>query len=180
MEATGRALANPYNRETNPDGIISLGIAENTIMYPEMASFLEENMHITPALLGYGGVLPGPAGVLKAWVKFINSPPFNPVLAVEEKHLYFTAGCTALLDQMFWTLCDEGDGVLISMPLYGGFVNDMQVRGKCRLLPVSLKNYDPFSEQAISRYEEELLAAEKEGIKIRVLVLCNPHNPLGQ
>jgi 1-aminocyclopropane-1-carboxylate synthase len=180
MEAIGRAFGNPYDPKTNEKGIISLGIAENTPMYPELAEFLEENMHITPNLLGYGGVIPGPPGLMNGLLGFINAPPFNPVIPVVDKHLYFTAGCTALLDQVFWTLCDEGEGILISMPMYGGFANDMQVRGKCNLLQVNLKGYDVFSNEAIVRYEEELLAAEKKGIKTRVLVLCTPHNPLGQ
>ena len=180
MEAIGRVFGNPYDRKTNEKGIISLGIAENTPMYPELAEFLEENMHITPNLLGYGGVIPGPPGLMNGLLHFINAPPFDPVITVEEKHIYFTAGCTALLDQIFWTLCDEGEGVLISMPMYGGFANDMQMRGKCKLLQVSLKGYDVFSKEAIVRYEEELLAAEKKGIKTRVLLICTPHNPLGQ
>lgn len=29
-------------------------------------------------------------------------------------------------------------------------------------------------------YEEALLQAQKEGFKIRALLLCNPHNPLGK
>jgi len=180
MEAIRRALGSPYDPKTNEKGIISLGIAENTPMYPELSQFLEENMHITPNLLGYEGVIHGPPGFKKGVLNFINAHPFDPVLPVEEKHVYFTAGCTALLDQVFWTLCDEGDGVLISMPMYGGFANDMQVRGKCKLLQVNLKGYDVFSKEAIVRYEEDMLTAAKNGIKTKVLVLCTPHNPLGQ
>lgn len=180
MEAIGKALGNPYDPETNEKGIISLGIAENTPMYPELASFLEENVHITPNLLGYGGVIPGPSSLMKGLLGFINARPFDPVVPVEGTHLYFTGGCTALLDQVFWTLCDEGDGVLVSMPMYGGFANDMQVRDKCELLLVNLKGYDVFSKESIVRYEEEMVAAEKKGIKTKVLLLCTPHNPLGQ
>ena len=64
--------------------------------------------------------------------------------------------------------------------MYGGFVNDMKIRSKVKLVEVSLKDYDPFSKEAVERYEEELLNSKKEGIKVRALVLCTPHNPLGQ
>ena len=74
----------------------------------------------------------------------------------------------------------EGEGVLIGKPLYGGFANDLKSRAKAKLLPVSLKGLDVFSKEAVKRYEEALLEAEKEGIKTKVLVLCTPHNPLGQ
>ena len=112
--------------------------------------------------------------------KLYNSALFNPVLEVKPEHLYFTSGCTALLDQLFWTLCDEGDGVLIGMPMYGGFVSDMTTRAKCTLVAVSLKGYEVFSKDAVKRYEEEFLKAKEKGITVRVLVLCTPHNPLGQ
>lgn len=101
-------------------------------------------------------------------------------MQVEKDHLYVTAGCTTLLDQIFWTLCDKGDGVLIGRPCYGGFVPDMSVRSGCTPIRISLKGIDPFSKGAVVRYEEELLEAQKRGVRVRVLVLCTPHNPLGQ
>ena len=175
-----RALTNAYEPLSNPEGIISLGIAENTPMYHDLASFLDENLKITSNLLGYGAVNPGPPGLMDSLLKFYNGNPWNPVHEVVKEQVYFTAGCTSLLDQMFWCLCDEGEGILIGRPLYGGFANDLKVRGKCKLLDVSLKGVDAYSKEAVEMYEEKILQAEKEGVKARVLVLCTPHNPLGQ
>ena len=180
FEGIKRAFTNAYEPLSKPDGIISLGIAENIPMYSDLAAFLDKNLKITPNLLGYGAVNPGPPGLMSALVKLYNSDPFNSVIPVEEEHIYFTAGCTALLDQLFWNFCDEGEGVLIGKPLYGGFANDLKSRAKAKLLAVSLKGLDVFSKEAVKRYEEALLEAEKEGIKTKVLVLCTPHNPLGQ
>jgi aspartate/methionine/tyrosine aminotransferase len=179
-QSFARALGNPYHQTTNPDGIISLGIAENTLMYGELAKFLNENMTITPDLFGYSAVVPGLPSLREGLVRLYNSAPFDPVIPVTGQHLYFTAGCSALLDQLFWILCDEGEGVLIGKPLYGGFVNDMTIRSRATLVPVILKDHDAFSKEAVVRYEEELLRAEEKGIKVRALVLCTPHNPLGQ
>ena len=39
---------------------------------------------------------------------------------------------------------------------------------------------DQFSPQAAEKYEEALVKAEEAGTHIRALMLCNPHNPLGQ
>lgn len=175
-----RVLNNAYHPSKNPDGIISLGIAENTLMYPELATFLDKNMDITPDLFGYGAVAPGSQSLRDGLVRLYNSDTFNPCIPVEEKDLFFSCGCSALLDGLFWCMCDEGDGVLISKPLYGGFVNDMKIRSKVKLVEVSLKGYDPFSKEAIVRFEEEFVKAESNRIKIRMLVLCTPHNPLGQ
>jgi aspartate/methionine/tyrosine aminotransferase len=32
----------------------------------------------------------------------------------------------------------------------------------------------------VEKYEQALLAAQKEGTTVRALLICNPHNPLGQ
>lgn len=44
----------------------------------------------------------------------------------------------------------------------------------------SFGDVDQFQPEAAAKYEEALLEAEKNGTKIRALMLCNPHNPLGQ
>jgi aspartate/methionine/tyrosine aminotransferase len=179
-ESFARALGNVYHPKQNPNGIISLGIAENTVMYDDLAEFLDENLKITPDIMGYGAAAPGLPGLYEGLLKLYNAPPFNPVDPVKREQLYFTSGCTALLDQLFYALCDEGDGVLLGKPMYGGFVNDMQTRARAKLIAVSLKGIDAFSKDAVKRYEEEYLKARQDGINPRVLVLCTPHNPLGQ
>jgi len=175
-----KALANAYHEVDNPNGIISLGIAESTLMGKDLAEFLTANMKVTPCLFGYGASCPGPTVLTEAIVNLYNGETFRPALPVTKEHVYVTAGCTALLDQFFWTLCNEGEGVLIGRPSYGGFITDLT--GRCKLNPihVSFDGVDPLSVAAVQRYEEELIAAETEGIKIRALILCTPHNPLGQ
>lgn len=37
-----------------------------------------------------------------------------------------------------------------------------------------------FSPPGVDKYEEALIAAERNGIRIRAILLCHPHNPLGQ
>ena len=179
-DSFARALRNAYHPRDNPDGIISLGIAENTIMYDDLAEFLDKNLKITPDILGYGAVAPGLPSLFQGLLKLYNAQPFNPVIPVKPEHMYFTAGCTALLDQLFYSLCDEGDGVLIGKPMYGGFVNDIGTRARAKLLAVSLKGIDPFSKDAVKRFEEEYQKANCRGINPRILILCTPHNPLGQ
>ena len=176
----GRALADAYDESKNPEGIISLGIAENTLMSKELSEFLSSNMRITPNLFSYGASSPGPPELTKGLVEFYNSPPFNPIIPVEEDHIYFTSGCTTLLDQCFWALCDEGEGVLIGRPSYGGFAADMMTRCKLQPVHVDFGEINPFSVDAVARYELELLRAERKGITVRMLILCQPHNPLGR
>lgn len=37
-----------------------------------------------------------------------------------------------------------------------------------------------FSASGVDKYEEALIAAERDGTRIRAILLCHPHNPLGQ
>jgi len=39
---------------------------------------------------------------------------------------------------------------------------------------------DQFSVDAVGKYGDALLKAEREGIKVKALLICNPHNPLGK
>lgn len=39
---------------------------------------------------------------------------------------------------------------------------------------------DQFTFEAVSKYEEALEAAKQKGTKIKALILCHPHNPLGR
>lgn len=49
-----------------------------------------------------------------------------------------------------------------------------------RCVFTSFGDVDQFSPAAVSKYEEALVAAESSGTRVRALLLCHPHNPLGQ
>jgi 1-aminocyclopropane-1-carboxylate synthase len=88
---------------------------------------------------------------------------------------------SSVIDQIGWVVADPGDGILLGKPFYGGFQKDLYARSKILTVPVSLKDVnDPLGVDAVDRFEEELLASEKRGVKIRAIIICNPHNPLGR
>lgn len=45
---------------------------------------------------------------------------------------------------------------------------------------VSTQKIDPCSPDILSCYEEALASAKQQGVTVKILVLCNPHNPLGR
>lgn len=51
---------------------------------------------------------------------------------------------------------------------------------RSKLVYASFNDTNQFSTEAVKKYEEALLQAQKDGIAIKALVLCNPHNPLGR
>ena len=51
---------------------------------------------------------------------------------------------------------------------------------RCQLVYASFGEVDQFSLDAVGEYEKAILRATNDGIKIKALLLCNPHNPLGR
>lgn len=45
---------------------------------------------------------------------------------------------------------------------------------------MSFEESDPFSLETVEVYEKALMNAQAQGIRVRALLLCNPHNPLGR
>lgn len=48
-----------------------------------------------------------------------------------------------------------------------------------RLLEVDFGEIDPFSMAAVQQYERALTEGKSRGLRIKALILCSPHNPLG-
>lgn len=51
---------------------------------------------------------------------------------------------------------------------------------RVKTIEVSLRNEDHFGLAAVARYEEALQRSKADGVKVRGLILCSPHNPLGE
>ncbi|KAL8828018.1 MAG: hypothetical protein Q9191_002835 [Dirinaria sp. TL-2023a] len=137
--------SNSYDAETNPGGIVSLGVAENRLL---VANFL--NAH------------------------------FHPTTPLKMESVSILNGVSSVIDSLAWCICDEGDGVLIGRPLYVGFVTDLENRAKVTPVYVDFGQEDVLGIAAVARYEQAFRQAAHRGITVKALLLCSPHNPLGQ
>ncbi|KAJ5736849.1 Pyridoxal phosphate-dependent transferase major region subdomain 2 [Penicillium malachiteum] len=107
---------------------------------------------------------------------------------VSQHELLVTSGVAALIDTSTWCICDDSDGIVIPQPLYVGFEIDIQMRSRGQLLPVSFLESDrkysidhAFEPEANRRAFERAYAENTaKGIKMRAVILSNPHNPLGK
>ncbi|KAL7269323.1 hypothetical protein RUND412_008020 [Rhizina undulata] len=172
-------LSNAYDPETNPTGVISLGVAENAHMHEELVEFANKNLKIDEHTLTYGE---GPFGSerLRAALSVFLNEHFNPAEPVHQEQIIVSAGVTSTSDLLAWVLTDAGDGILLGAPFYGAFVNDFRTRSSAAVVPVYFDGIDPFSIDAIDRYEAALLKSQQSRTPIRALVIINPHNPLGK
>ncbi|KAL9010110.1 MAG: hypothetical protein Q9173_004923 [Seirophora scorigena] len=169
-------LTNTYDKEMLPS--ISLGVAENGLMHEELASFYSK-LNITPRLLTYGDGPSGSRALRTALSSFFNDY-FKPIEKVLPEQLVVAGGVTSIIDLIVFAVADEGDGILIGRPLYTSFANDIKSRAGAKLCPVSSDGRDPMSEGMVEQFQKELVKREKEGTRVRAIILASPHNPLGK
>ena len=124
---------------------------------------------------------------------------------VRPEHVAFGAGAGALVSHLALSLMDEGDAVLIPAPVsemargpkhasmssslfaqfailvplqyYAAFTFDLTILAKSTVVPVYSPN--PSVGPTPDELENAAASAEAKGLRVRVLLLTNPNNPLG-
>ncbi|KAJ4295205.1 i-AAA protease yme1 [Kalmusia sp. IMI 367209] len=170
----------PWDPVLNPDGLVNLGTAENTLMLSDIAEFIkEEKIELKGEIFDYGEGAWGSPRLRKAVSGFINSY-FNPSAPTKAENMTITNGCSSIFNAMAQALSDPGDGVLLSMPSYVAFPPDFGLSAGMRPIFTPFNGIDQFGSEAFPCYESALASAKQEGIDIKIMILCNPHNPLGR
>lgn len=172
-------LGDLWHPENNPHGIVSLGLADNCLMQSQLLHHINVNSEFSPQSLTLGDTIAGSVRLRTAITQFLNRymSPAKPLLPSQ---LITTNGVTSAIEHCSWALCDPGDGIMIGCPYYRAFGKDVSLRPASKLVPVSFEGGDPLSVSAVSRYEDAILQSQQQGCTIRVIMLCNPHNPLGR
>lgn len=172
-------LSNPYDPDENPDGYINIGTSENYIMLDEVARFSEARLGLSARDLSYGEGPWGSPRLRNAMAKHMTKY-FHPAKPIDPDHILFANGLTSICEMLGFTIADAGDGILLPRPVYQAFQADFGTKAKIKSVFVSFDGVDQFSSEAVPMYEAAIEQAEKDGTKIRMLMLCHPHNPLGQ
>ncbi|GLA64071.1 hypothetical protein AtubIFM56815_007040 [Aspergillus tubingensis] len=174
-------LKNPWCPTTKPDGYVNVGVAENALMHDYLLEYINTTKLTLPAkYLTYNDGAIGAERLRRAMVSFLNKhlQPFKP-LTIDD--LLVTNGVSSAIEHISWAFTDPGEGILLGRPYYGTFIPDMSLRPGATVVPVEFDDCDPFSLQAVDCYERALLTFQQNtGRKVRALMLCHPHNPLGR
>ncbi|KAJ1973982.1 hypothetical protein H4R34_004891 [Dimargaris verticillata] len=170
---------NAFDREKNPKGIVNLGMSENRLLHDRLEPFVQSKLQVHRRHFSYGMDPLGPRELRQALASMINQH-FNPFIQIQPEHLSVHNGTTSVIDIFAFSACDAGDGILVATPSYGGFELDTQVRAKALLIPVrttmeQMLDADQHVAQMVKAYDQ----AVADGITVRAMILCNPHNPLG-
>lgn len=169
-----------WHSDTNPNGYVSLGLAENSLMHNKLVEHIHNNISLPAQALTYGDGPPaGSKRLRNAMAKFLTRH-LKPVTPIESDHIFVTNGCSSSVEHLSWALANPGDGFLLGQPYYGTFIPDISLRPGVKVVPVPFDEVDPVSEAAVSKYEFALKKSRSKGVSIKGLLLCHPHNPLGR
>ncbi|KAK6814574.1 Aminotransferase class I and II [Aspergillus parasiticus SU-1] len=172
-------LDNLWHPESNPDGIVNLGLAENALLHPELVDFINSQRLDSPHALTYGDGFSGSKSLHKALCRFLNRQ-FRPRVLLEPTAMVVTAGASNAVECCAWSLFESGDYVLMGRPYWTTFQHLFGTRAGVNVLEVSFGSIDPFGAEASELYDQACIRARDEGKRVKGILLCSPNNPLGQ
>lgn len=68
---------------------------------------------------------------------------------------------------------------MTSRPVYGRFELDFGNRADVSVVYADTDAENVFDEDVVDKFEDALVKSEAAGVKIRAVLIVNPHNPLG-
>ncbi|KAK8108341.1 uncharacterized protein PG998_010354 [Apiospora kogelbergensis] len=162
---------------SNPPGFIGMDLAENWLIRPDELPTMRKAIQcdFDDHNLSYSRSIPGAVELLEATATFFNKF-FAPRVPVVADHVGCQGGAKEILDCLVYSICDEGEAVLIDAPFWSGFGNAAHLRNNNQL--VEVQRPKEFTDKAaiIRHYEEALESAR---YRVRGIMVCNPHNPYG-
>ncbi len=182
------AEENPYDAVNNPEGAISLCIAENVLSWPEMRAKLQEIAQ-----------RPIPQWVSK-YTSILGAPPFREALArfaerhlstiggrsaqtFSEDHFAVSSGATGIVELTALLLCDDGDVAAFPAPCYPVYTQDVGNKakvGRFDILPAAAWGNTPGQHPlSVLDLDRSLAEIEAQGNQLKLLVLTQPDNPTG-
>lgn len=197
-----KIISDLYDEKDNPDGLVLLGIADNSLCRKELVEFFcsPGRLVLEPRDLTYADTFFASSRVIQSVANLYNNVPDGlyteeswtpPLTKVTKDHILIGNGATEILEAVFWDLCDDNDGVLLSTPYYNAFDEDLSFRAKVQIVPVDVplpeasngsgvkQSLNTFAEDTVGCYEKSLADATSKGIRVRAVLICNPHNPTG-
>ena len=173
VKALSKALASPYDKEKNKDGVINLGVAENGVVSELLLPKLNAQRNVVLADCRYN------CGFGTPRFRELLAPYFERTFGCVCSPAQLSVGCgsSALLDALFYSICNPGDVVIVPGPYYTGFDTDLCMRAGVKIVPV-----DTFPEHGwevdpaeLERVYEAQMSA---GNTVKGLLLATPMNPV--
>ncbi|PVU92298.1 hypothetical protein BB561_003918 [Smittium simulii] len=177
-EVFNKVNSNRYNKHSNPAGILNMGIAVNKLQEDIVVKKLNTINHITPENLEYGD--PTGSSSLRSEIAHLTNRHFNVYRNVLPEQIVVANGVTSVIDMLISTVCNRGDAVLVSAPYYNAFDTDVNLRAKVVTHSVNIPISEGLDPSQVKYFQHTYNSLAAEGIKAKILIICNPHNPTGR
>ena len=154
-------------------------LAENSLMHHDVAEYIKEQLDVDRIQhLTYGQGPRGSTRLRKAVASFFNNE-FGAKQPVKYEEILVMSGATSIIDALVWSICNEGDGILIPQPFYTGYQIDINQRARGEVIPVpflGIEGYssldDVFTPDVLRRaLERQLKLAKERGVRVAALLL---------
>lgn len=161
-----------YDAEANPGGYIPMSVAENALLGDRLIERMTAVQGVPESVLAYDAMV-GALGFRERLARFLGRTVFGRDFAPEQ--LAVLAGAGSVLEILFHSLCNPGDGVLVPTPSYAGFWADLETRDQVEIVPVHTTAGEGFrlTPEALDR------AVAEAGCEVKALLFTTPNNPLG-
>ena len=147
--------------------VVPFSVADMEFMTaPEIKRELKN--YIDSNILGYTGSTDEYLEEVVKWQKEMHN------VNIEKSDIVCTPGVVSALYNSILCYTEKGDGVIVFMPSYPPFVNSVNAAER-KLVEVSLIDNDGYYTFDYEKFKE---AAAEENNKM--VILCNPHNPVGR
>lgn len=156
----------PYS-ESNPQGYLNFGIAENRLIDDLALKVLSRPCAPSPSHVHYAPLygLPELREAFAAFAqKFLSAGELNPEQVVVQ------TGLSAMCESMAFALFERGDEIIVPAPYYTGFKFDFDGRFGVKLAPAQMSGF----KHSIADIEKAWTPNTKG------LLLTSPHNPTGE
>ncbi|RHZ44668.1 aminotransferase gliI [Aspergillus thermomutatus] len=164
---------------------VNMMTAENWSVRDELVDQYKSlfTQHLAPRHLSYADGMGGDAELLQAASDFFNRV-FTAHSPVEPNHLVVGAGCSSLLENLLYDICEPGEGVLIETPFWGGFETSFVLRTNVTAFHVTPPSDVHLPDVSVDHLVSTYIAAYERALReapcrIKAMLVCNPHNPCG-
>ncbi|PWA01673.1 hypothetical protein BB558_002214 [Smittium angustum] len=178
FDAIMSSVMDPYDENTNPNGVFNLGVSVNKLQEKMLLEKLNSINEINKQDLDYCD--PSGANLLKEQIARLINQRFHAHKPVSKEDMIVVNGCSSGIDMITSSVCNPGDGVLLATPYYSAYMGDVNLRAKADLYGVPVPIEEVQRPSQVQYYENVYSDMIDKKIKPKMLVICNPNNPLGK
>ncbi|CAF3245078.1 unnamed protein product [Rotaria socialis] len=169
---------NPYDEESNPNGICNCGVAENYLCENELISKLQ-SIQVWQKSHMYYPCSQGLLSLRKALCDFFQKI-FELNHQLDPDRMMISSGLSGIISLLSYVIGDRDDVFLISSPYYTAFDHDISAFSNCATYRCPLLEQDTgkfiFSVEIFKRGYDDAVA---KGLRPRGIIIINPNNPIG-